>query len=404
MSTPRLPEYQTRRLLTGNRYWIPPALPAGHKNEEVLFSQRCKLHCFKDGEWKGRAKGQAKLLKHKTMGMIRFIVRNERTDKILANHFPVKDEYGCSKSEFNCNDKKAIVWASPDYADNEDDEGQMQQFGILFKTEEHGEKFQKLFENARTNNSNVTARYRLGLALERGDLNNVRELMNQVDTDINEFGCFECVEDFNMTPLYFALCSAVEGYHDVGRECWIEIIKTLLEHPKVDLNKRMGQMGRGAQTVFARDCDKTPFELALHFGSTDVVKLFLKREGSNVHAQRMNYLSMATGSSIPLKVMKVRLFPFIQQTLVQPAVVDCVHELVLTLLNRRPTLRTFRPMRYSTDYLQEIVSMLQKFMDQYGTLGDFDFDFIIKAIQDPFLLIVDDKRNFNEFKFVTLTI
>ena len=50
---------------------------SGQENEEELYCQRSKLLRFVDGEWKERGLGEAKLLKHRESGRVRFLLRQE---------------------------------------------------------------------------------------------------------------------------------------------------------------------------------------------------------------------------------------------------------------------------------------------------------------------------------------
>lgn len=66
----------------------------GEEEEEILWKQRAKLYRWsasktegEPGEWKERGIGDAKLLKHKESGKIRFLLRQEKTLKIVANHY-----------------------------------------------------------------------------------------------------------------------------------------------------------------------------------------------------------------------------------------------------------------------------------------------------------------------------
>jgi len=53
-------------------------LKTGQEDEEELYSQRSKLYRFRDDEWKERGLGEAKLLKHKGSGKVRFVLRHEK--------------------------------------------------------------------------------------------------------------------------------------------------------------------------------------------------------------------------------------------------------------------------------------------------------------------------------------
>lgn len=65
----------------------------GEKDEEVIHADRCALYRFDDEskEWKERAKGDVQLMKHKTTGKCRVVMRQEKTFKLRLNHF-VPDE------------------------------------------------------------------------------------------------------------------------------------------------------------------------------------------------------------------------------------------------------------------------------------------------------------------------
>ncbi len=47
---------------------------------------RCRLYRVADGEWKQRGTGDIKILKHRTAGTFRVVMRQEKTLKVVANH------------------------------------------------------------------------------------------------------------------------------------------------------------------------------------------------------------------------------------------------------------------------------------------------------------------------------
>jgi Ran-binding protein 1 len=59
------------------------------EDEEPLWVSRAKLYRYDDEEkmWKERGLGDAKLLKHRETGRVRFLMRREKTLKICANHY-----------------------------------------------------------------------------------------------------------------------------------------------------------------------------------------------------------------------------------------------------------------------------------------------------------------------------
>ena len=54
-----------------------------------LARSRCKLHRFAadSKEWKERGTGDVKLLKNASTGMVRAVMRQEKTNKLVLNHF-----------------------------------------------------------------------------------------------------------------------------------------------------------------------------------------------------------------------------------------------------------------------------------------------------------------------------
>lgn len=65
--------------------------------------------------WKERGVGDFKLLKHKENGRIRALMRQEKTMKIIVNHF-VDPRITLTP---NVGNDKSWVWVAFDYADNE---------------------------------------------------------------------------------------------------------------------------------------------------------------------------------------------------------------------------------------------------------------------------------------------
>jgi len=55
----------------------------GEEDEDSLFSERCKLFRWDDGQWKERGLGQMKLLKHKSTGSARLVMRREQVGRFF---------------------------------------------------------------------------------------------------------------------------------------------------------------------------------------------------------------------------------------------------------------------------------------------------------------------------------
>ena len=62
-----------------------------HKCPILFFIRRAKLFRFDNAadppEWKERGTGEVKLLKHKVTGLIRLLMRRDKTHKVCANHY-----------------------------------------------------------------------------------------------------------------------------------------------------------------------------------------------------------------------------------------------------------------------------------------------------------------------------
>nr|XP_017457110.2 E3 SUMO-protein ligase RanBP2 isoform X2 [Rattus norvegicus] len=115
----------------------------GEEDEEEFFCNRAKLFRF-DGEskeWKERGIGNVKILRHKTSGKIRLLMRREQVLKICANHYISPD----MKLTPNAGSDRSFVWHALDYAD---ELPKPEQLAIRFKTPEEAALFKCKFEEA----------------------------------------------------------------------------------------------------------------------------------------------------------------------------------------------------------------------------------------------------------------
>lgn len=123
-------------------------MKSGEEDEETFWKHRAKLYRWakEAGEWKERGLGEAKLLKHKQSGKTRFLLRQEKTLKIVANHYGrnlvssfVLPSHSClllvvAHHKFcqltpNVSSDKIWVWTVTDFADNNP---KVEQFGLRF--------------------------------------------------------------------------------------------------------------------------------------------------------------------------------------------------------------------------------------------------------------------------------
>ncbi|KAK1339585.1 hypothetical protein QTO34_018138 [Cnephaeus nilssonii] len=115
----------------------------GEEDEEEFFCNRAKLFRFdaESKEWKERGIGNVKILRHKTSGKIRLLMRREQVLKICANHYISPD----MKLTPNAGSDRSFVWHALDYAD---EFPKPEQLAIRFKTPEEAALFKCQFEEA----------------------------------------------------------------------------------------------------------------------------------------------------------------------------------------------------------------------------------------------------------------
>ncbi|XP_052004955.1 E3 SUMO-protein ligase RanBP2 isoform X2 [Xyrauchen texanus] len=115
----------------------------GEEEEEEMFCNRAKLFRFESEmkEWKERGIGSIKILKHKTSGKVRLLMRREQVLKICANHYITADMV----LKPNAGSDKSWVWYAVDYAD---EMPKAEQLAIRFKTADEAALFKLKFEDA----------------------------------------------------------------------------------------------------------------------------------------------------------------------------------------------------------------------------------------------------------------
>eukprot|EP01036_Dinobryon_divergens_P034204 gene34204-44187_t len=120
------------------------------EDEAVVYKQRAKLFVF--GEtlldkgtgnktWKERGVGEVKLLRHKENSRIRILMRQEKTMKVIVNHF-LDPRIGLS---VHTGSDKSWIWVAYDFSDNELVETT---FAIRFSSSENAQEFKGEFTKA----------------------------------------------------------------------------------------------------------------------------------------------------------------------------------------------------------------------------------------------------------------
>ncbi|PIK45658.1 putative ran-specific GTPase-activating protein isoform X2 [Apostichopus japonicus] len=116
------------------------------EDEDVIIKLRARLYRYETEadppEWKERGTGEVKLLKNKgDKSRIRVLMRRDKTLKICANHYVLKD----MTLKPNCGSNKAWVWNTP--ADFADEEPKAETLAIRFGNADHAKEFKEAFEN-----------------------------------------------------------------------------------------------------------------------------------------------------------------------------------------------------------------------------------------------------------------
>lgn len=127
----------------------------GEDEEETVYMQRSKLFVYTEAmldkgtgnkSWCERGVGDAKILKHKENNRIRILMRQEKTLKILVNHF-VDPRITLTPNSGN---DRSWVWVAFDFSNGETLEETT--FAIRFKDADIAAAFKKAFEDAQKDN------------------------------------------------------------------------------------------------------------------------------------------------------------------------------------------------------------------------------------------------------------
>ena len=118
-------------------------IKTGEEDEDLIYKCRGRLYRFRDGEWKERGTGDIKLLRHKTEKTIRFILRQDKTLKIVAN-FIISNKPLCDLKPHQGSDKMFMFMAY----DCSDETPNMEKFVLKLGNAEKAKNFQKNFDDA----------------------------------------------------------------------------------------------------------------------------------------------------------------------------------------------------------------------------------------------------------------
>ncbi|KAL5015860.1 hypothetical protein ScPMuIL_005449 [Solemya velum] len=117
------------------------------EDEQEMLKLRAKLFRFDSAseaaEWKERGTGEVKLLKHKKDGLVRVLMRRDKTLKLCANHYIMP----WMELKPNCGSDRAWVWNTT--ADFADEEAKAELLAIRFANAENAQKFKEKFDEAK---------------------------------------------------------------------------------------------------------------------------------------------------------------------------------------------------------------------------------------------------------------
>lgn len=97
---------------------------SGEEDEEVVFGMRAKLFLFGETlldkgtgnkSWRERGIGEARILRHREHQRLRFLMRQEKTMKVIANH-AIDPRI---KLEPNAGSDRSWVWSAFDFSEGE---------------------------------------------------------------------------------------------------------------------------------------------------------------------------------------------------------------------------------------------------------------------------------------------
>ena len=120
-----------------------PEIPVvtGEEGEELLTKFRSKIYRWRK-EWKERGVGELKFIKHKKSGLIRILVRADKTHKCVMNHLVNRKQIFCQLEQLKTSNN-SWTWAAYDISD---ETPQTEKFCAKFTSKEDFDKFKTDFE------------------------------------------------------------------------------------------------------------------------------------------------------------------------------------------------------------------------------------------------------------------
>ena len=127
--------------IKGGKVDLPKVeIKTGEEAEDLIFKLRARLYRWR-AEWKERGTGEVKLLRHKENKRIRFILRQDKTLKPVAN-FIISDDPLCLLKEHQGSDKMFFFTAY----DCSEENPQIEKFVLKFGNADNASKFKTAFK------------------------------------------------------------------------------------------------------------------------------------------------------------------------------------------------------------------------------------------------------------------
>jgi len=122
----------------------------GEENDEEIYKQRAALYRFDSStnEWKERGRGDCKLLKNKSSGKIRILLRQDKTLKCCMNHIVHPDV----ALRPNAGSEKSWTWRCTDFSG---ESPEAQTFALRFKDADTAQAFKTKFDEVRKINEAI---------------------------------------------------------------------------------------------------------------------------------------------------------------------------------------------------------------------------------------------------------
>ncbi|MCQ2817536.1 MAG: hypothetical protein MJ252_09760 [archaeon] len=117
---------------------------SGEENEDLIFKMRGRLYRFRANEWKERGTGEIRLLRNNADKKIRFILRQDKTLKCVANFYLSASPF-CDLQPHQGSDKMFFFVAY----DCSDEEPVTEKFVLKLGNAQNAKTFKENFEAAK---------------------------------------------------------------------------------------------------------------------------------------------------------------------------------------------------------------------------------------------------------------